>query len=227
MKDRKYDQLVTFLGALAVIEGIQIVSYFCVTEFHDTELTLGNILIHDILDKKPKIQTICEVFENRFLVFHQKMEEVFETFEFENWISESAEHLPKNIMDNNLRINFEIKFDDNETEESYKEHLQRIERQLQQEYQTDQRVIKIKFKQKITIDGKESPIVQYTNKIGCLLVVWNIAYWLLDCLPITKPIILFMEKRLPKRFNIYYWIHSKQHNIEIVTKVSNKTINRI
>lgn len=209
--------LITLFIVLAVVEGVLtiICIYLCI---NDEAKPTRYLDVHYILNKKPKFQTIVEIYEKRFLVFNRKVDEVIEAFEFENYLNEAC-NLPEEFGYHQIsKINFEVKFDDEETEEAYKEHLQRIERQLLQEYQINGRIIKIKFKRKITLDGKESPIFQYGNSLEGYHFCRKAFYFIKESILFVKLFLLLFDKTILSR------LIPKRKQFNIVIRVSNKNL---
>ena len=163
-KDNYRDNfLIAFVGALAVLGGVNTILFGFLYSWKFfggyTNYEHQNIKenIDTILKTKPKFQTICEVYERRFLVYHRKVHELIETFEFEHWVTDAR---PNNLPIKHKGIsiiNLEFKLDDEDTALSYQEHLEQINRRVPQQYQNKEGV-KTKFIQLITIGEKNIPL---------------------------------------------------------------------
>ena len=173
--------------------------------------------------RKPKFQTICDVYKKRFFVFKRKINREIKTFEIENWINEMDNFIPDNSDQFIFKTKFEVKFDDEETKQAYKEYPQQLEQWLAQRYRNKN--LTITYEHKILFGNDTIPT--YVRKDGATKSSSFLDNAFL-CIILSFPIIPFVFKllknKLPEQWNTIYWFYLSKHRINFVTRISNKNV---
>ena len=192
----------------------------------DHNVTLPKICTIDDFEsmrkKKPIFQTTCDVYEKRFFVYKRKIGQEIKTFEIENWTNEMDNFIPDNSDQFIFKTKFELKFDDEETKQLYKEYLRQLDQWLTQEYEN--KILTIKYEHNILFGNETIPT--YVREDGAIKSksFLNIAFLFMV---LSFPILSFVMKlllinKLPEKWNIVYWFYLSKYRINFVTRISNK-----
>ena len=175
--------------------------------------------------KKTKLRTICNVYEKQFYIFKRNIGKEWRTFDIAYWINE----MDNNIIAKNcnqfiiFETNLEIKFDDEETRQSYQDYLQKIEQYLTQKYEKEDLIIK--YEHTILIGNNEIPTYVKTKHDIKPKAFFDITFL---CIVLSFPIIPFVlnlfKNKLPEHWNIICWFYLSKHKFEFVTRISNKNL---
>ena len=174
--------------------------------------------------KKPIFQTTCDVYEKQFFVYKRKIAREIKTFEIENWINEMENFIPDNCNQFIFNTKFELKFDDEETKQLYKEYLQQLDQWLTQKFENKN--LSIKYEHKILFGNDTIPThVRRDGAIESKSFLHIAFLFIVLSFPRISFVIKLLTNKLPEQLNIIiYWFYLSKYSINFVTRISNKNV---
>ena len=177
MAEKRSDILAIFVvvGIVIVYMLLQLYCIKCSREF-------GKLInLENLVQTKPTIETLCEVYDKNVPWFRRRPIICTRTvpFTFSHWVDVTDPELNSQDLKTYsfVTVDFEVDFEDDETEKAYMEHAREVSEELQERYKNVEIVTRMCKK----VGGKKQVIYRQTKFRKFVLFIFQLILIPLPC----------------------------------------------